>query len=85
MVLVVLPLVQMVNEEMITAAASEIEIIVPRKSDKIKIMAGASGKLISVDGTDEIVKVNDTLDMVILAIWFLFMTHWYQLFLNYQK
>ena len=48
----------------------------PRKSDKIKILGGAhrgvTGKLIGVDGTDGIVKLEDTLDvkisdMVILA------------------
>ncbi|KAF2308837.1 hypothetical protein GH714_021617 [Hevea brasiliensis] len=64
------------NRETITALPNEIEIVVPRKSDKIKIMGGAhrgaTGKLIGVDGTDGIVKVDDTLevkilDMVILA------------------
>lgn len=42
----------------------------PRKSDKIKIMGGAqrgaTGKLIGIDGTDGIVKVDDTLDVKIL-------------------
>nr|GMD99062.1 putative transcription elongation factor SPT5 homolog 1 [Ipomoea batatas] len=41
-----------------------------RKSDKIKIMGGAqrgtTGKLIGVDGTDGIVKIDDTLDVKIL-------------------
>ncbi|OAY23542.1 putative transcription elongation factor SPT5 homolog 1 [Manihot esculenta] len=58
------------NGETITALPSEIEIVVPRKSDKIKIMGGAhrgaTGKLIGVDGTDGIVKVDDTLDVKIL-------------------
>ncbi|CAH9064325.1 unnamed protein product [Cuscuta epithymum] len=58
------------NGELIIAAPSEIDIIVPKKSDKIKIMGGAhrgaSGKLIGVDGTDGIVKVDDTLDVKIL-------------------
>lgn len=58
------------NGEIITAAPSEIDIVVPRKSDKIKIMGGAqrgaTGKLIGVDGTDGIVKVDDTLDVKIL-------------------
>ncbi|XP_076924579.1 putative transcription elongation factor SPT5 homolog 1 [Bidens hawaiensis] len=58
------------NGEIITASPSEIEVVVPRKSDKIKIMGGgqrgATGKLIGVDGTDGIVKVDDTLDVKIL-------------------
>ncbi|KDP43057.1 hypothetical protein JCGZ_25243 [Jatropha curcas] len=58
------------NGETITALPNEIEIVVPRKSDKIKIMGGAhrgaTGKLIGVDGTDGIVKIDDTLDVKIL-------------------
>ncbi|KAH8510638.1 hypothetical protein H0E87_008252 [Populus deltoides] len=58
------------NGETITALPSEIEIVVPRKSDKIKILGGAhrgvTGKLIGVDGTDGIVKLEDTLDVKIL-------------------
>ncbi|XP_054788750.1 LOW QUALITY PROTEIN: putative transcription elongation factor SPT5 homolog 1 [Prosopis cineraria] len=60
------------NGETITALPSEIEAVVPRKSDKIKIMGGAlrgaTGKLIGVDGTDGIVKVDDTLDVKILDL-----------------
>ncbi|XP_022939549.1 putative transcription elongation factor SPT5 homolog 1 isoform X1 [Cucurbita moschata] len=60
------------NGETVTASSSEIEVIVPRKSDKIKIMGGAlrgaTGKLIGVDGTDGIVKVDDTLDVKILDL-----------------
>ncbi|KAK6938324.1 KOW protein [Dillenia turbinata] len=56
--------------EAITAVHNDIEVVVPRKSDKIKIMGGAqrgaTGKLIGVDGTDGIVKVDDTLDVKIL-------------------
>ncbi|KAL4581502.1 hypothetical protein LXL04_006023 [Taraxacum kok-saghyz] len=56
--------------DVITANPNEIEVVVPRKSDKIKIMGGAqrgaTGKLIGVDGTDGIVKVDDTLDVKIL-------------------
>lgn len=48
------------------------EIVGPRKNDKIKIMAGvlrgATGKLIGVDGSDGIVKVDDTLDVKILDL-----------------
>ncbi|XP_050214737.1 putative transcription elongation factor SPT5 homolog 1 [Mercurialis annua] len=58
------------NGETITAFSSEIEAVVPRKTDKIKIMGGgyrgATGKLIGIDGTDGIVKVDDTLDVKIL-------------------
>lgn len=58
------------NGEIIIAVPNEIEIVAPRKSDKIKIMGGAqrgsTGKLIGVDGSDGIVKVDDTLDVKIL-------------------
>ncbi|MED6151687.1 hypothetical protein PIB30_084763, partial [Stylosanthes scabra] len=60
------------NGESITALPNEMEAVVPRKSDKIKIMGGAlrgsTGKLIGVDGTDGIVKVDDTLDVKILDL-----------------
>ncbi|XP_020235958.1 putative transcription elongation factor SPT5 homolog 1 [Cajanus cajan] len=60
------------NGETITGLPNEIEAVVPRKSDKIKIMGGAlrgaTGKLIGVDGTDGIVKVDDTLDVKILDL-----------------
>ncbi|KAK6114992.1 hypothetical protein DH2020_007261 [Rehmannia glutinosa] len=58
------------NGETVTALQSEIEIVAPRKAEKIKIMGGAhrgaTGKLIGIDGTDGIVKVDDTLDVKIL-------------------
>ncbi|MCL7034964.1 hypothetical protein MKW94_004064 [Papaver nudicaule] len=58
------------NGEIVTALPHELEMVVPRKSDKIKIMSGAqrgsTGKLIGIDGTDGIVKVDDTLDVKIL-------------------
>ncbi|XP_059631667.1 putative transcription elongation factor SPT5 homolog 1 isoform X3 [Cornus florida] len=58
------------NGDTISVLPNEMEIIVPRKNDKIRIMGGAqrglSGKLIGVDGTDGIVKVDDTLDVKIL-------------------
>ncbi|OVA13256.1 Transcription elongation factor Spt5 [Macleaya cordata] len=58
------------NGETVTALPNELEMVVPRKSDKIKIMSGAqrgsTGKLIGIDGTDGIVKVDDTLDVKIL-------------------
>ncbi|KAG8378154.1 hypothetical protein BUALT_Bualt08G0108500 [Buddleja alternifolia] len=58
------------NGEAMTVLPSEIEIVAPRKAEKIKIMGGAhrgsTGKLIGIDGTDGIVKVDDTLDVKIL-------------------
>lgn len=60
------------NGETLTVLPTEMEAVVPRKSDKIKIMGGAlrgaTGKLIGVDGTDGIVKVDDTLDVKILDL-----------------
>lgn len=58
------------NGEVIIALPNEIDLIPPRKSDKIKIMGGAqrgfTGKLIGVDGSDGIVKVDESLDVKIL-------------------
>lgn len=58
------------SRDTVTIHPSDMEIVTPRKSDKIKIMSGAqrgsTGKLIGVDGTDGIVKVDDTLDVKIL-------------------
>ncbi|GER47850.1 transcription elongation factor SPT5 [Striga asiatica] len=58
------------NGETVTVLPSEIEVVPPRKAEKIKIMGGAhrgaTGKLIGIDGTDGIVKVDDTLDVKIL-------------------
>ncbi|RHN77569.1 hypothetical protein MtrunA17_Chr1g0156201 [Medicago truncatula] len=60
------------NGETISALSNEVEAVVPRKSDKIKIIGGelrgSTGKLIGVDGTDGIVKVDDTLDVKILDL-----------------
>ncbi|GJT46690.1 putative transcription elongation factor SPT5 homolog 1 [Tanacetum coccineum] len=56
--------------EIITAIPDEIKAVAPNKSDKIKIMSGAqrgaTGKLIGVDGSDGIVKLDETLDVKIL-------------------
>nr|GFD32946.1 putative transcription elongation factor SPT5 homolog 1 [Tanacetum cinerariifolium] len=53
-----------------TASPDEIKAVAPNKSDKIKIMSGAqrgaTGKLIGVDGSDGIVKLDETLDVKIL-------------------
>ncbi|VFQ97840.1 unnamed protein product [Cuscuta campestris] len=58
------------NGDIITASPNEIEIIAPKKSERVKIMGGgqrgATGKLIGVDSTDGIVKVDDTLEVKIL-------------------
>ncbi|XP_057795574.1 LOW QUALITY PROTEIN: putative transcription elongation factor SPT5 homolog 1 [Salvia miltiorrhiza] len=58
------------NGDVVTALPNEIDVVPPRKADKIKIMGGvhrgATGKLIGIDGTDGIVKVDDTLDVKIL-------------------
>ncbi|GMJ12414.1 global transcription factor group A2 [Hibiscus trionum] len=56
----------------VIAMPSEMEIVPPRKSDKIKIMGGSlrgfTGKLIGVDGTDGIVRIDDSLDVKILDL-----------------
>ena len=60
------------NGETITVLPNEMDVVVPRKNNKIKIMAGVlhgvTGKLIGVDGSDGIVKVDDTLDVKILDL-----------------
>ncbi|AQK83095.1 Putative transcription elongation factor SPT5 homolog 1 [Zea mays] len=64
------------NGDMVTVLPNEVEVIRPKKSDKIKILNGSfrghTGKLIGIDGSDGIVRLDDTyevkiLDMVILA------------------
>ncbi|THU57844.1 hypothetical protein C4D60_Mb03t07870 [Musa balbisiana] len=64
------------NGETLTIGSSDLEVVRPKKSDRIKIMngtlRGVTGKLIGIDGSDGIVKLDDTyevkiLDMVILA------------------
>ncbi|CAK9134254.1 unnamed protein product [Ilex paraguariensis] len=58
------------NGETITALPSDIEIVTPRKTDRVKILGGAqrgaTGKLVGVDAADGIVKEDDTLDIHIL-------------------
>ena len=58
--------------ETVVALPSEMEVVAPRKNDRIKIVGGvlrgSTGKLIGVDGTDGIVKVDDTLDVKILDL-----------------
>lgn len=64
------------NGDLVTALQTELEKVRPKKSDKIKIMNGSlrgyTGKLIGIDGSDGIVKLDETyevkiLDMDILA------------------
>jgi transcription elongation factor SPT5 len=64
------------NGDIVTVLPNEVEVIRPKKSDRIKILNGnfrtSTGKLIGIDGSDGIVKLDDTyevkiLDMVILA------------------
>jgi transcription elongation factor SPT5 len=56
----------------IMALPSELEIIPPRKSDRVKIVGGqyrgSTGKLIGIDGSDGIVKIDDNLDVKILDL-----------------
>lgn len=56
----------------IVVMPSEMEIVPTRKSDKIKIMGsilrGVTGKLIGVDGTDGIVRTDESLDVKILDL-----------------
>ncbi|PSS31759.1 Transcription elongation factor like [Actinidia chinensis var. chinensis] len=58
------------NGETLTALPGEIEIVAPRKSDKIKIMGGPqrgqTGRLVGIDGSDGIVKVDEYFDVKIL-------------------
>lgn len=60
------------NGEVITAHADEIEIVPPRKNEKVKVIGGthrgAVGRLIGIDGTDGIVKLEITLDVKILDL-----------------
>ncbi|AQL01211.1 putative transcription elongation factor SPT5 homolog 1 [Zea mays] len=64
------------NGDVVTVLANEVEVIRPKKSDRIKILngnfRGYTGKLIGIDGSDGIVRLDETyevkiLDMVILA------------------
>lgn len=60
------------NGEIISALPNEMDAVVPRKGDKIKIMGGSlrggTGKLIGVDGTEGIVKLDDTFDVKIFDL-----------------
>ncbi|MCO5596422.1 hypothetical protein L7F22_050485 [Adiantum nelumboides] len=55
--------------DVFTVSHSEMELVVPKKSDRIKIIQGdlrnATGKLIGIDNADGIVKMDDILDVKI--------------------
>lgn len=64
------------NGDELIANSNELEVVRPKKNEKLKIMNGSmrglTGKLIGVDGSDGIVRVESTLavkivDMLILG------------------
>ena len=56
--------------DIIMISQMEMELVPPKKTDKIKIVSGehrgCTGKLMGLDGADGIVKLDDTLDIRIL-------------------
>ncbi|PAN08467.1 hypothetical protein PAHAL_1G415200 [Panicum hallii] len=58
------------NGDELIATANELEVIRPKKNEKLKIMNGSmrgvTGKLIGVDGSDGIVRVEGSLDVKIV-------------------
>ena len=60
------------DEEVVTVLQGELEVVRPKKSDKIKITSGGqrglTGKLIGIDGNDGIVKLDDTYEVKILEM-----------------
>lgn len=56
--------------EFVTAQLADLELIAPRKGDNIKIVTGEfrglTGKLIGIDGSDGIVKLEENMDIKIL-------------------
>ena len=56
----------------VTALPDELEIIRPKKNDRLKIMNGSQrgviGKLIGVDGSDGIVRVEGSLEVKIVDL-----------------
>ncbi|XP_013607380.1 PREDICTED: putative transcription elongation factor SPT5 homolog 1 [Brassica oleracea var. oleracea] len=56
----------------IMALPSELEIVPPRKNDRVKIVGGqfrgSIGTLIGIDGSDGIVKIEENLDVKILDL-----------------
>jgi transcription elongation factor SPT5 len=60
------------NGDDVTALPDELEIIRPKKNDRLKIMNGSLrgviGKLIGVDGSDGIVRVEGSLEVKIVDL-----------------
>ena len=58
------------NGDELIATANELEVVWPTKNEKLKIMNGSmrgvTGKLIGVDGSDGIVRVEGSLDVKIV-------------------
>ncbi|CAN6233267.1 unnamed protein product [Urochloa humidicola] len=58
------------NGDELIATANEVEVVRPKKNEKLKvmngIMRGVTGKLIGVDGSDGIVRVEGSLDVKIV-------------------
>lgn len=56
--------------DIVTVNQAEMELVLPKKTDKIKIVSGEyrgfTGKLMGIDGADGIVKLDETLDIKIL-------------------
>ncbi|CAL9232015.1 unnamed protein product, partial [Arabidopsis halleri] len=56
----------------IMVTPSELKIVRPRKNDHVKILGGSylgfTGKLVGIDGLDAIVKIEDNIDIKILAL-----------------
>ncbi|XP_010533390.1 PREDICTED: putative transcription elongation factor SPT5 homolog 1 [Tarenaya hassleriana] len=61
-----------VAKDAITALPSELEIVSLRKNDRVKIIGdpyrGSTGELIGTDGSDGIVRLDDSLDVKILDL-----------------
>ncbi|XP_071722685.1 putative transcription elongation factor SPT5 homolog 1 [Rutidosis leptorrhynchoides] len=57
------------HDDIVTALPNELEVLIPKKSDKVMIMGGphrgVTGRLIGVDGSEGIVKVDVELDVKI--------------------
>lgn len=54
----------------ILVSQADMELVLPRKTDKVKIVSGENrgmtGKLMGIDGADGIVKLDESLDIRIL-------------------
>lgn len=58
--------------ETVMAIQSEVRLVCPRKNERVKVVGGkhrgSLAKLIGLDGSDGIVKLDDTLDVKILDL-----------------